>query len=226
VERTTYADIKQNTPQWNALRRGILTASVVGQIVTPTLKVAKNPASRMLANLLVSERITGRTEPTFVSEDMKRGHADEVTARRLYSLNHATVTQCGFMVLDTGGAGSIGYSPDGVVGADGLIEAKSRQPKHHLATILSDEVPAEYVAQVQTALLVSGREWIDYLSYCAGMPMWVKRVTPDEKWTDAILTAAAEFEKAATKMEADYAERVKGLTPTYRAGDRNPRDLF
>lgn len=225
MERATYADIRQNTPQWNDLRRGMLTASVVKDLVTPTLNIAKNLESRMIANLLVSERITGRTEQTGMSEDMKRGHTDEVKARALYARDYQTVTQCGFMTLDTGN-GLIGYSPDGVVGDDGLIEAKSRQPKHHLAAILADDVPTDHIAQVQTALLVSGRPWIDYISYCAGMPMWVKRVTPDEKWTDAILTAAAEFEKAATKMEADYAERVKGLTPTYRAGDRNPRDLF
>jgi hypothetical protein len=40
-------------------------------------------------------------------------------------------------------------------------------------------VPAENMAQLQAGLLVSGREWIDYISYCGGMPLWVKRVEPD-----------------------------------------------
>jgi hypothetical protein len=35
------------------------------------------------------------------------------------------------------------------------------------------------MAQLQCGLLVSGREWIDYVSYCGGMPMYVKRVLPD-----------------------------------------------
>lgn len=223
MKPTVYMDVKQNSPEWKTLRRGMLTASMVGRLVTPTLKIAKNPESRMLANLLVSERITGRTEPTYVSKDMKRGHIDEVKARRLYSRHHAQVTLCGFMTADLD-HGKIGYSPDGLVSTDGLIEAKSRLPKHHLASILSDTVPAEYMAQVQTALLVSGREWIDYISYCEGMPMWVKRVTPDDAWQKAILEAANEFEKAAAAMMDDYRERVKGLVMP--SALPHPRDIF
>ena len=36
----------------------------------------------------------------------------------------------------------IGYSPDGLVDDDGLIEIKSRDQKTHLKTILTDAVPA------------------------------------------------------------------------------------
>ena len=55
----TYPDIEQGTPEWHDIRRGIVTASAVGKLVTPTLKVADNDTSRALTATLVAERITG-----------------------------------------------------------------------------------------------------------------------------------------------------------------------
>ena len=119
------------------------------------------------------------------------------------------------MVRDDWGF-SIGYSPDGLVGEDGLIEVKSRAPKKHLATILADEVPPECMAQIQCGLLVSGREWCDYLSYCGGMPMWPKRVYPDPMWFGAIIAAVTNFEAAVADITNTYREAVAGLPATER----------
>jgi predicted phage-related endonuclease len=110
----------------------------------------------------------------------------------------------------------IGYSPDGLVGEGGLIEVKSRRQKKQLQTILADEVPPENMAQLQCGLLVSGRDWIDYVSYCGGMPLYVKRVHPDPKWQDAIVAAVTQFENAATAMAFDYHCAVEGLPMTER----------
>ena len=75
------------------------------------------------------------------------------------------------------------------------------------------------MAQLQCGLLVSGREWIDYVSYCGGMPLWVKRVTPDPKWLDAIVQAVAKFESTAAAMASRYADAVRGLPATERIND-------
>lgn len=99
---------------------------------------------------------------------------------------------------------------------DGLIEIKSRRAKAQLRTILDDEVPAENMAQIQTGLLVSGRAWCDYVSYCAGMPLYVKRVLPDPAWRDAILAAVTAFEDTAFAMTTTYRERVQGMPETER----------
>jgi len=208
--------LEQGTPEWDDLRRGIVTASTVHQLVTAkTLKVASNIESRALAATLVAERITGWTDERYVSFDMERGHEIEPEARRIYSENYAPVTVVAFMVREYKGF-RIGYSPDGVVSDDGLIETKSRRPKEHLATVLRGEVPAENMAQLQTGLLVSGRKWIDYLSYCGGMALWRKRVYPDPAWRTAILAAVAELEDAAIAMTAAYLEATKGLPMTER----------
>jgi hypothetical protein len=174
------------------------------------IEVADNDTSRGLTRLLVAERITGYTEPTFVSDDMWRGVEDEPRARDLYGEHHAPVTEVGFLIREEEGW-TLGCSPDGLVGDDGMLEIKSRRQKKHLATVLDDEVPAENMAQCQAALLVSGREWLDYVSYTGGMALWVKRVTPDERWFSAIVEAVRAFEKNAEAMANDYLTRVTGL---------------
>jgi len=186
-------DIEQGSEEWHALRCGILTASEVKLILTPTLKVASNDKERAHLFELLGQRITGYTEPRYISDDMLRGQEDEIEARIRYAEHYAPVTECGFVTNDDHGF-VIGYSPDGLVGSDGLIECKSRRQKFQVETILNDEVPAEYMAQIQTGLLVTGRKWLDFVSYCAGMPMFVKRVFPNAKFQDAIIAAATGFE--------------------------------
>lgn len=213
----TYPDVVQGTPEWDNLRRGMVTASVVGQLVTAkTLKVAANPESRNLAALLVAERVTGFTDPTYVSDDMERGWEDEPRAIEAYSKDRdVSVQEMGFMVLE-GAWGRLGYSPDGLVGTVGLVEVKSRRPKKHLATILADDVPAENVAQIQAGLFVSGRDWCDFISYCGGMPLYTKRVYADARWHTAITEAVRTFEAAATEMTSKYLDAVVGLPMTER----------
>ena len=208
-------DVEQGSDAWHDARRGIVTASIVGKLITPTLKVADNDTSRTTTLQLIAERITGYTEPTYVSADMERGNLDEPIARDVYSEHIAPVTEIGFMVEDKWGF-KIGYSPDGLVGECGLIEIKSRRQKTQLKTILADEVPPENMAQCQTGLLITGREWLDYVSFCGGMPLYVKRVYPDPRWHEAIIEAVDLFEMAALAMTSIYNERTINLPATER----------
>jgi len=213
---TTYTELTQGTDEWLAARCGIVTASVVGQLITPkTVKPAANDYSRALAVTLTAERITGHVEPIHENSDMLRGTLDEPFARDKYAEHFAPVDELGFMVRDDWGF-RIGYSPDGLVGDGGLIEIKSRRQKKHLQTILADEVPLENMAQCQAGLLVSGREWLDYVSFCSGMPLYVKRVEPDPKWRAAIIEAVAMFEDQSGEMVRAYHHITKDLPATER----------
>ena len=140
---------------------------------------------------------------------------DEPLARDLYSRTYAQAVEAGFFVRDDWGF-AIGASPDGLVGDDGGIEIKSRAPKAHLRAIVADAVPAENMAQIQTCLLVTGRSWWDYVSYAGGMPMWTKRVEPDEQWFQAIVAAVEQAEIAIRDQIATYQERTAGLPMTER----------
>ena len=207
---TTYTELQQGSDEWLAARCGIVTASTVGQLITPkTVKPAASDTSRGLTATLVAERLTGYVEPVFANADMERGTLSEPIARDAYEENHAPVDQIGFMVRQFQ-HGPLGFSPDGLVGEDGILEIKSPRQKKHLAIVLANEVPLEYMAQIQTGLLVSGRVWCDFISYCGGMHLFVKRVHADPKWQEAILEAHKSFEATARQMEDDYLLAVDG----------------
>ena len=214
-----FDDLEQGSDEWLAARRGIVTASVVGQLITPgTIKPASNDTSRGLTMILAAERITGHTEPVYVNADMQRGSDDEPVARDLYRQHYAPVVEVGFMVNDNYGA-PIGFSPDGLVDEDGFIEIKSPRAKTHLATILADAVPSYNMAQIQCGLVVSGRAWCDFISYRDGWPLYVKRVLPDPKWRDAIINAATLAEHNIANLIATYATNTAGLHMTERTPD-------
>ena len=220
-----YKDLEQGSDAWLAARCGIVTASVMHQLVTTTPKVASNDTSRGLTATLTAERITGHVEPMQVSGPMLRGQLDEPFARDAYSEHHAPAVELGFMVRQFDGY-RIGYSPDGLVGDDGLIEIKSRAQKKHLQTILADAVPPENMAQCQTGLLVTGRDWIDYISFCSGMPLWTKRVYPDQKWFDVIGEAVQAFEMNAAEMITTYNAATANCPPTERLDHFAEEDIF
>ncbi len=210
-----YNDIIQGSDEWFAARCGLLTASEMNRIVTPTFKVASNDKERSHLYELVAQRITKYVEPSYITDDMIRGQEDEIEAKILYAEKVLPVEEVGFITNDKWGF-TLGFSPDGLVGEDGIIEIKSRRQKYQAETILSGEMPSEYMIQIQTGLLVSERKWADFISYSGGMHMFVARVLPDEKIQNAILEAANAFETKIHMKIAEYNEKIKGLHPTER----------
>lgn len=206
--QATIHNVIQGTDEWHAARCGILTASEVKSIVTPTLKVAKNDKTRTAVYELAAQRITEYTEPTFYNDDMLRGHVDEVKSRDLYSEYYEPVEEMGFITRDIGGV-TIGFSPDGVgvIGNFG-IECKSRMQKYQLQIITDNEIPKEHLLQIHTGLLVTGWDYMDYVSYCGGLPMWVIRCEPDPVYQEAITEAAIDFEKQVQEKMYEYQERL------------------
>ncbi|MET0992977.1 MAG: lambda exonuclease family protein [Mycobacterium sp.] len=212
---TIYPELEQGSPEWVQARCGILTASQIGKLITPTLKVADNDTSRNLTLTLAAERITGHVEYVHPSFDMMRGEEEEPFAREAYANHYAPVEEVGFFKLEQPNY-TIGFSPDGTVGTDGLIEIKSRNARIHLATIFADKVPTANLAQIMCGLTVTGREWCDYISWSPGLPLYVKRVHLTEAWFDAITDAAITFERNVTKIVTDYEAATVGLHPTER----------
>ena len=212
-----HRDLVQGSDQWLAARCGILTASEMCRIITPTLKVARNEKASAHLFELLAQRITNYVEPHYISDDMLRGQVDEIEARLLYAKHYAPIDEVGFITNDEWGF-TIGYSPDGLVGDAGLIECKSRRQKFQAETIIAGEMPDDFAIQVQTGLLVSGRQWCDFVSYCGGMPMATIRVHADDVIQDAIIEAATDFELRMSKMLERYQTALTNgrLIPTER----------
>jgi hypothetical protein len=138
---------------------------------------------------------------------MLRGVEDEIEAVEVYAKHYAPIQRVGFMTSDKWGF-TIGYSPDALVGTDGLVECKSRNQKYQIRTLIdyvsADTIDPDFMIQVQTGLLVSERKWCDLISYCGGLPMATVRVWPDEKIQAAIVDAATAFENRLAEKHATY----------------------
>lgn len=215
-----YEDLIQGSEEWIEVRRGLLTASEMKNIITPAkLKYANSEKCRSFVCELAAQRVTGFVEPAYVNDDMLRGHEDEAEARRLYHMNYAPVRQVGF-VTNNKWDFTIGYSPDFLVGDDGQAEVKSRRQKYQFETIAVDEMPSEYTIQVQTGLLVTERKWCDFISYNGGMLMFTKQVAADKEVQSAIVEAAAKFHEQLDGLILKYARRLADksarLLPTVR----------
>ena len=211
-----HTELLQGSEEWMQARLGILTASEMKLIITPgKLAYASNDKSRSHLYEIAAQRISQYVEPSYISDDMLRGQNEEMDAKEVYGKHYAKTKDCGFITNDAWGF-TLGYSPDALVGKDGLIECKSRRQKYQIETIISGEVPAEYMVQIQTGLLVSERKWLDFISYSGGLPMFVKRVEHDEIMQAAIISAATAFHEQLAGILTKYGEAAEHLHMTER----------
>lgn len=211
---TIFEDLEQSSPEWLQARAGIITASTIGQLIAAkSIQPARNDGSRGLIATLIAERITGRVDPVIPNRAMVRGTLLEPEARSIYAESWPDTYEIGFARRDSG-THVIGASPDALVGSGGGAEIKCPGARVHTQTVISDAVPLNNMAQVQTCLYVTGRDWWDFISYLPGEPLFVKRVYPDEKWHNVIRAVAESFEMEATEAVAKYRKATRGMTPT------------
>jgi len=198
-----HPEITQNTPEWLDLRCGVFTASPIAALLTAKGAIADNETSRNLVNRIARERMAKRPDSQFESFDMRRGHEMEPIARDYYHRLIAPVHQVGFVTNEIEGI-AVGCSPDGLVGEDGGIQIKSRNEANHFKEVLSGEVPAGDMPQIQFELMVTGRAWWDYVSFCDGWPLLVIRVLPDPVIQATLRKALVEAEKAVGAVIHSY----------------------
>lgn len=171
--------VEQGSPEWLAARLGIVTMSEVKTLLVNGRGPGGFGAGAITyMHQLIGERLTGEIAEAFQGNaHTQRGHALEPMARELYGLatDEGPLQQVG-IILNHGA----GYSPDSLVGDVGLVEIKTKLPKHQVEVLLAGDVPEEHVAQCQGGLWLSEREWIDFISYWPGMPLFIKRLYRDE----------------------------------------------
>ena len=187
--------IMQGTDEWKALRLGKVTASRVADVIAKTKTGYSASRANYMAQL-ISERLTGTPADTFTSAAMQHGTDTEPEARAAYEFYHsASVEQVAFVphpMIDQAGC-----SPDGLVGDDGLVEIKCPNTAAHLDTLLGQEAPAKYIAQMQFQMACTGRSYCDFVSYDPRMPehmrLFVKRIYRDSKMIAHIESEVSSF---------------------------------
>ena len=176
------SDVIQGSPEWHALRLGKVTASRVADVVAKT-KTGWGASRANYAAELVAERLTGNAADRFTNAAMQWGTDNEPQARKAYEfMTDNVVTQIGFVDHPT--IPMTGASPDGLVGADGLLEIKCPNTATHIDTLLTQTVPGKYITQMHWQMACTGRAWCDFVSFDPRMPeemrLFIKRVPRDE----------------------------------------------
>lgn len=162
-----FHDVQQNTDEWQALRLGKATASNFGCFMANYGKAFGEPAKRYALQIAL-ERLTGKkAEHSFSNDHMERGHEQEPVARMLYAdETFSDVSNGGFFCC-----GQYGDSPDGLVDDDGVVEIKSVIASTHYDTIQRGSFDPSYKWQLVGHLDCTGRQWVDFISYCSDFPL-------------------------------------------------------
>lgn len=208
----------QGTPEWLQARAGVITASCFADAISKVSRVSgkRRPGdwsatSDKYAADLAIERISGKPygEPpkTWV---LNRGHELERLARLAYEARTSLMaTETGIVLTDDR---LFGYSTDGLVGADGLIEIKAPVDSLKIVEILETDDLSEYMHQMQGGMWITGRRWCDFIMYVpdlelAGRDLYVRRVMRDDDFIDAMVLELAAFARRVSDRE--YLFRMK-----------------
>ena len=166
----------QGSEEWWDAKSGVVSASHFHQVLN------KKTGRGLYMRKLAAERLTGMREESYKNDIMDKGSETEQEARKYYeTVNDCEVKQVGFVMRDD----DVGGSPDGLISKDGLIEIKCVISSTHIATILSEKMPALHIPQVQGLLWVTDRKWCDFISYdprVLSQPMFTVRVERDKEY--------------------------------------------
>lgn len=206
VDDEVFDPIERQREEWMERRSGRLTCSKFGELIGEGRKKdqAFTEAGMRYLRLKVAERLGSWHSISAAS--MQWGTDNEAAAIRCYEMRTGfEVDSKPFQFIEVDDW--IGGTPDGLIGTDGCLEVKCPyDPQVHINTALTKTVPTQYVWQVLGHLLVTGRDWCDFVSYDPRIVdpsgLVVIRVERDEKRIEFLrsrLTLAVEECKSMLK---------------------------
>jgi len=200
-----YDNIEQGSDLWLSLRAGKTTASRCKD-ARDRLKNG-NPSAKMTgyAAQVAVERIAGKgIDQVFENWQMREGHKQESEARIAYeALTGNLVEEVGAFATDDD---AFLYSPDGIVGTDGLIEIKSLFSAERMVNIVGGDDVSEFIDQCNFGLWLTGRQWIDLCIWAPsltsiGLELTIHRITRDEAAIEALEADLVSFSKLVAEFE-------------------------
>jgi len=208
-----FIECLQGTPEWLAARAGSITASNFSDAVSVLSrnsgdKVKGDPtdAADKLAGNIAIERISQRPygEPP-KAWVLERGHEMEGRARFFWEERTGLVAQeAGVCKTDDDW---FGYSTDGLVDSDGLIEIKSPIDTNKIAAMFKTGDVSEYIHQIQGGMWITGRAWCDFIMYVpdlvsVGNDLYVKRIYRDDEFIDSMVDQLMKFRSTVQQRES------------------------
>lgn len=201
----------QRSAEWFEARLGKATASRISDIVATT-KSGWGAGRKNYAAQLVCERLTGVPQDSYSNAAMQWGVEYECHAREAYCQHMlCAVDEVGFVDHPT--IAMAGCSPDGLVGAEGMVELKCPNSATHIETLLGGGFSDKYVKQALWQLACyPKRQWNDLVSFDprlpASMRLFIQRIPRDDK-------AIAELEGQVAVFLKEVDETVEQLRSRY-----------
>lgn len=205
----------QGSEEWLKLRLGVATASNFKNIITPLGKETKgqsggkSPLQKYAKKLALELLYDKLKEAEYKSPAMEAGNLYEPEARQAYT--EQTFQLVEEITIFKSDCGNYAYSPDGLVGDDGLIEIKNLEAEAHSKVLLNKNVPNEYIPQMQSGMWISGRKWCDFIAYnryCKdeSKKLIIIRVERDE----AYIAELAKLAQKTITMRDEILKQIKG----------------
>lgn len=161
-------NLEQGSEEWLSIRLGRVGGSESAALLTDPRNKADREAGKLssaclsLAYQKAGEKLVGQELPNFENFAMQRGSLLESEAREVYELETSShVAQVGYITYGE----HFGVSPDGLVGTDGAIEIKCPLAAEWLRYHKERTPKKEHYAQMQWLMLITGRQWCDYVVY-------------------------------------------------------------
>lgn len=156
-------------------------------------------------NELLAERLMQHPTLQKSTKWMERGQELEADALAYYEFQRGiSVDKIGFVTND---AGTIGCSPDCLVGDDGLLEIKCPSEGVHVSYLLEDiGASDQYKHQTQGQLWITGRQWVDIVSYHPEMPSALYRVHRDPAFIELLSLHVSIFSNLLESLWKEFCE--------------------
>lgn len=181
--------IKQGSKEWFDLRLGRF-GSTDAQAISANGKGLETVVFKKVA-----ERMSGIFEDHYINSDMERGNEQEDIVRSSYEMETGNkVKQVGYIEFNE----YVGGSPDGLVGDDGLFEAKCPRASVYVKLLYTKKIDTGYVWQMQHLLNITGRKWVDHVAF-------------HEDFKDLIIIRVERDEKAIEKLNKGLISGIKQI---------------